>query len=448
MSDVAERMASMGRNGDSYVVHASEKEVMVPREVVENNPELRDQIMRGIAAEGADPEAYVVGSEANSINPYTGQREFFLKKLVKSVKKVVKKVGGFLKDAAQVILPVALNFAFPGMGTIAAGALGAGVGSLIQGGNMKDALRSALIGGAAGGLYSGVSGALSGQGFMGGVQAGLQGAPGMGFFEVNPNISRFFGGAPGTGPVTASTSGQPAAADATTTVAEAATQPAATAPIDAVTAPTGGAETSWYDRTIGRLFPGQDQNAIFEQAQALKADAAARGITLTDPQALQMATPSALQQFGPKIAGGLLVSGLMGGFETPTVEGPAMFTEPTEEEIEARRIYPGGVVPERPVYTMEDVSYQPTYVTQYARQNAQTYPQLAANGGEMRSFPRRQGAISGPGTGTSDDVPAMLSDGEFVMTAKAVRGAGNGNRKQGVKKMYEIMRAFEGGPVR
>ena len=37
---------------------------------------------------------------------------------------------------------------------------------------------------------------------------------------------------------------------------------------------------------------------------------------------------------------------------------------------------------------------------------------------------RNGGESAGPGTGTSDDVPAMLSDGEFVMTAKATRGAG------------------------
>ena len=38
----------------------------------------------------------------------------------------------------------------------------------------------------------------------------------------------------------------------------------------------------------------------------------------------------------------------------------------------------------------------------------------------------------------------MLSDGEFVMTARAVEGAGNGDRRRGVKKMYEVMRGFEG----
>ena len=60
------------------------------------------------------------------------------------------------------------------------------------------------------------------------------------------------------------------------------------------------------------------------------------------------------------------------------------------------------------------------------------------------NFPRRDGAITGPGTGTSDDIRAMLSDGEFVMTADAVRGAGNGDRRRGVRKMYEVMRGFEG----
>jgi len=37
----------------------------------------------------------------------------------------------------------------------------------------------------------------------------------------------------------------------------------------------------------------------------------------------------------------------------------------------------------------------------------------------------------------------MLSDGEFVMTAQAVRGAGNGSRRQGVQNLYNLMRNFE-----
>jgi hypothetical protein len=65
-------------------------------------------------------------------------------------------------------------------------------------------------------------------------------------------------------------------------------------------------------------------------------------------------------------------------------------------------------------------------------------------------YPRRTGQISGPGTETSDDIPAMLSDGEFVLTAKAVRGIGNGSRRAGAKKLYRMMHAMEkkaGGKV-
>ena len=39
-------------------------------------------------------------------------------------------------------------------------------------------------------------------------------------------------------------------------------------------------------------------------------------------------------------------------------------------------------------------------------------------------FPRKNGNIAGPGTMTSDDIPAMLSDGEFVTKAVSVIGAG------------------------
>jgi hypothetical protein len=59
------------------------------------------------------------------------------------------------------------------------------------------------------------------------------------------------------------------------------------------------------------------------------------------------------------------------------------------------------------------------------------------------NFPRMNGPIEGPGTETSDDIPAMLSDGEFVFTAKAVRGAGRGSREDGMKNMYNMMRQFE-----
>ena len=66
-----------------------------------------------------------------------------------------------------------------------------------------------------------------------------------------------------------------------------------------------------------------------------------------------------------------------------------------------------------------------------------------ADGGD---FPRKNGKIAGPGTETSDEVPAMLSDGEFVINARTVRGLGaamgakgkEDERDRGSKFLYSI----------
>ncbi len=74
-----------------------------------------------------------------------------------------------------------------------------------------------------------------------------------------------------------------------------------------------------------------------------------------------------------------------------------------------------------------------------------------AGGGDVE-YPRMNGPISGPGTETSDDIPAMLSDGEFVVNAKAVRGIGRlegagkskeEQRKEGARMMYALQKAGE-----
>ena len=53
------------------------------------------------------------------------------------------------------------------------------------------------------------------------------------------------------------------------------------------------------------------------------------------------------------------------------------------------------------------------------------------------------GAAFGPGTGTSDDIPAMLSDGEFVVTANAVKNLGGGDRMEGARRMYSMMNQLD-----
>jgi len=43
----------------------------------------------------------------------------------------------------------------------------------------------------------------------------------------------------------------------------------------------------------------------------------------------------------------------------------------------------------------------------------------------------------------ADDVPAMLSKNEFVMTADAVKGLGNGSPELGAQRMYDLMNTLE-----
>jgi len=86
--------------------------------------------------------------------------------------------------------------------------------------------------------------------------------------------------------------------------------------------------------------------------------------------------------------------------------------------------------------------------------------QYFSEGGIAELDMRDGGESAGPGTGTSDDIPAMLSDGEYVMTAKATRGAGafdlaksdsgitlvktdNPDRERGVANMRQLMNIFE-----
>jgi hypothetical protein len=45
----------------------------------------------------------------------------------------------------------------------------------------------------------------------------------------------------------------------------------------------------------------------------------------------------------------------------------------------------------------------------------------------------------------ADDIPAMLSNNEFVFTADAVRGMGNGNVNKGAQRMYDMMKTLEKG---
>jgi len=387
MRDTAERMAQFGRNGDDVLIHATKNERLIPVEVSEANPELMSQVDIAISDAGADPSAYIVGSETNSVNPYTGQSEFFLKKIISGVKNIFKKV-------APIIVPFALNFIAPGLGSIASGFIGSGITGLVQGKSFKDSLKMGVQGALIGGLTSGLRGGFSkgegtfGQKFAQGIEQ--TGIPGGDIFRAGGEQNVFqYDPVAGEKAIKA---GNPTFFDKVKDFALPKTQ------IE------GGPELSFLDKYGGTMATGAAlalAGGAFDPIEAAE---------LEDPYSKESASEKRLRLNPGKYSSGIPV-----GREAATLQDIMV-----------------GPIPEL---------YQTNLYEQYMT------PQQAAAGGQMESFPRRTGYIAGPGTETSDDIPAMLSDGEFVMNAKAVRGAGNGSREKGVRKMYDMMRAFEGGAV-
>lgn len=117
--------------------------------------------------------------------------------------------------------------------------------------------------------------------------------------------------------------------------------------------------------------------------------------------------PDALRKYGPLVGVGLLGAYMGGAFDPEKVEE----------------------APNRP-YSQ-------------GKQNVFNRPGMYRPGVPRVSGRAQGGHVNGPGTGTSDDIPAYLSDGEFVMTNAAVQGAGGGDRQKGMQTMYNIMHDFE-----
>jgi hypothetical protein len=87
---------------------------------------------------------------------------------------------------------------------------------------------------------------------------------------------------------------------------------------------------------------------------------------------------------------------------------------------------------------------------QMASGGAMPLPLLVKSGGALGAFPRNDGRldfrhgahVAGEGDGQSDDIKAMLADGEFVFPADVVSALGNGSTKAGSDKLYEMMHSI------
>ena len=67
---------------------------------------------------------------------------------------------------------------------------------------------------------------------------------------------------------------------------------------------------------------------------------------------------------------------------------------------------------------------------------------VVQHSGKARIDFRTGNAVTGPGDGQSDDIPAMLADGEFVFPADVVAALGNGSTKAGSDKLYDMMHSI------
>jgi hypothetical protein len=178
---------------------------------------------------------------------------------------------------------------------------------------------------------------------------------------------------------------------------------------------------------IERFLPSKDGVSAFgfgTPSNAMFANDAAASVT---PTAIKTVDSSGIGNFFKDNAGKIA----LGGAALGALSGEEEKVDPIQKspfpEGESRL----GVVPYKGVvYNLDNKAERDAY---NQKRQSGLGTMFAAVGGE----------VEGPGTGTSDSVPARLSDGEFVVTAKAVRGAGGGDRDVGAARMYDMMSNLE-----
>jgi hypothetical protein len=368
-------------------------------------------------------------------------------------------LGGYLPGAAGSALNTGLS----------TGLIGAGIGKL-SGMSTQDALRMGLTSGASAAALAGLQNTS---------QAAPQPASAPGIGTAQDLLNAQAAGGDGTGLQL-----PPGAAPEPGYTVAGSPVPAAGAPVQAATdasaplqLPPGAAPEPGY--TVAGAKPG-----FFDQMTTGAKDLYSEYLSPSRPGLA--ADAGMFTKYAPLAAAGTAAIGLAGGMQgSPSNPNPAFNRSYTGSDYmrDNPAQFSGGLstytrpdIPANPIVPTPSYSsipvgppgmMTPSGITQQPGGVAQPYnmaglygipliygpdgqPQRMAKGGDAKptSFPRKNGPINGPGTGTSDDIPAMLSDGEFVFTAKAVRNAGSGSRRKGAARMYKLMKMLEGGPVK
>jgi len=462
MGSIAKELAAMGGGEDTALAHVRPGEVVVPPEIVQD-PEVESLLESKFNQMGINPEEAVVGVGIASLNPNTGLEQFgFFKKIGKKLGKIVKKVAPIATFIPGV--GTALGGVLGGIGGLATkipgigGALGQ-VGSTIAGGIAKAGIPgiSSIAGGTSGG-FGGIMDALTTKsGLLGGGMFGETGSSFLGGPEAGKGLANRFGMGSGTAEqVEAFKKAQRAQTvlDALSPEQLAAMDPADLELIKQTAA--GGSRTGIGSNIrsifgggsggIGGIFgggaPGVGGGGFGDMLKIGGIGALAAGLG-------KLAYDEAKDQKGVPL--------------TPLTTMDATGRYNIEAEI-ARRMgqqapnpVEFGLLPEGTLPELSGGKPRGMYG------GGMVMPMAYAEGGNvaMEDFERMNGRIDGPGTETSDDIPAMLSDGEFVMTGRAVRGAGsfdmqndggiltltpNGSpdRESGTDLMYQLMEVFSG----
>ncbi len=373
-------IGGLGRYEDTYIVHAAEGETVVPMEVLDRNPVLKKRLFKSMVDMGIDPGRYIVGNELNSINPVTGQPEFFLNKIVKRLKKAAGDISGYAAPIAGAMF-----------GPVAGAAVGAGLGAFKREnpGDPNQALQMGLLGGGTGiaSNYAAGNPLFTGQGAR--EAYGMTGKEGtMDPFKIGKRILGMESDGGGTKSgmdFFDNFKGNPFSGDTST---------------------SGGKETfleRYQNLRKNDLYKDIPDSVLEEQAKRDIGKEAKKGLL-----------------------GGMSIGELASLYGLSTAALGLLIDQTTDDEQQS-----------------QDFSVARISDTLGPGYDAPATIKYAADGEEMDL--RADGGMSeGPGTETSDSIPAMLSDGEFVMTAQAVRGAGGGDRREGAKRMYEMMDQFEG----
>jgi len=193
-----------------------------------------------------------------------------------------------------------------------------------------------------------------------------------------------------------------------------------------------------YAASGGKLFTAAAPSATAAGTSAVTDSVVASGIDSAAPGLASSSIPAYASTPNPtffdkalnfaKTPTGMATIGGIGGLA-------ALSGEPEQETFTSRPQPVGksrlglGFIGDKS-YNLDDEEDKKRYFDDLAKEQG---IMAAAAGGE----------VNGPGTGTSDSVPARLSDGEFVLTASAVRGAGGGDRDVGAARMYEMMSELE-----